>query len=647
MRMPDSTRGSATDARQRKGILQWRRQLPVPAAHETMSQVTSEVVVWDLESQPPGNEEVLSWRSHVSTASTRSIPRYLEDHAERLRAKYLAFIHDLGESRIDGRRVVDHLDMGDGFSLWWMTHLAVKSPFKSPRIYDCLRLLALEEMLLNGRPSHLTLRTADRELAWAIERLCRNLRVAFAWQASRRKWSLRGFWRELPYGLQALTSLRHILRWQSGERAVLFCSYFMHLDEAACASGRFRTRFWESLPEHLHASGIRTNWIQIFSFSAAIQDLRTALAWVRQFNRDSGRQGCHVFLETYLTMGLVIKGLIRWLRLAVAAWRLRQVRREFSTKGSGVWLWPILRRDWQISLAGPVGLQNCLESVLFDAVLRDLPKQRRGLYLCENLGWERAFLHAWRKHGHGEIIGVPHSTVPFWHLTYFADPRSLDAGYAGAMPMPDKLAVNGPMAWTAFAGTGYPPGKLVKVEALRYQHLVTATVCDSREKDMRSPQQKAAGCRVLAVGDMVPETMGHFLSLLEGARQRLPPGYLFTFKPHSGYVPDCNACPGLRVTMTDALDKLLKDHDVVFAANSTTASVEAYLAGLPVIVALDEMGLNLSPLRGHPGVRFVSRPEELAEALQLADSLKVNRQEQDFFFLDDKLPAWDKLLASA
>ena len=76
-------------------------------------------------------------------------------------------------------------------------------------------------------------------------------------------------------------------------------------------------------------------------------------------------------------------------------------------------------------MRGSAAVINLLWIELFDQALRDAPRQDKGFYLCENQGWERAFIHAWRKHGHGELIAVPHATVRFWDLRYFADPRTV------------------------------------------------------------------------------------------------------------------------------------------------------------------------------------------------------------------------------
>src|SRR5580704_3743461 len=180
--------------------------------------MTVSVAVWDQKDAPPATaDKVLFWQSYTECGAISSIPRYLEDNAARIRSKYLAFIHDLGERRIAGKRVVDHLDLGDGFSLWWMTHLAEKSPLKSPRIYDCLRLIALEEILAILRPSQLTLITADRVLAQAMRRLCQNLSIDFRCRlrgGSEREWSLRRFYDRLPFSVRGLLSFRHVvMRW--------------------------------------------------------------------------------------------------------------------------------------------------------------------------------------------------------------------------------------------------------------------------------------------------------------------------------------------------------------------------------------------------------------------------------------------------
>jgi surface carbohydrate biosynthesis protein (TIGR04326 family) len=627
--------------------------------------VSASVIVWDQKTDPPDTVgQVLCWQSYAQGAGVVSVPRYLEDHADRLRAKYLAFVYDLGQSRIHGKSLAVHLDRGEGFSFWWMTQLAEKSPFKSSRLHHCLRLIALEEILLKKKPAELSLVSSDRDLAQATRELCRKLQISFVWRPqkpSRRDVSLRRVYLGLPHPVRGLFSLAKLLitrwplrkgrapSWFSGDGAVFLCSYFMHLDPVSCAEGHFVSHYWGVLLRHLHNNGRRTNWVHHFVLSPAVPDTRTGLDWLQLFNGDARNQGYHTFLSSYLTLSVVVRALKDWIRLNVVAWRLRNIQTAFYPKGSVVWLWPVLRRDWQTSLNGSIAIVNCLWRALFDAALNDIPRQRVGFYLCENQGWERALLWAWRKHGHGKIIGVPHSTVPFWHMYYFDDPRSLNAQQSCAMPLPDHLAVNGSVAWTAFAGAGYPVERLVEVEALRYLNLYRVTPQPDLDSEAcRVTKRPMSKTSVLILGDMIPESMHNLLNLLKDAMQLLPTGYKFTLKPHPGYEVHLVDYPGLQADQTiEALDQILRQYDLVVAANSTSAAVDAYQVGLPVIIMLDGNQLNLSPLRGYPHVRFVNTPEELAEALQSADrSVVVDAEEDNMFFLDPELPRWNRLLSA-
>jgi surface carbohydrate biosynthesis protein (TIGR04326 family) len=630
--------------------------------------VTASVLVWDQKGEPPCvPERVLCWQSYAHGNSVCSVPRHLEAHAERIRSKYLAFIHELGESLIAGKRVVDHLDLGGGFSLWWMTTIAEKSPLKSPRIYDCLRMFALEEMVAERRPSNLTLVSSDRSLAQALQAMCRKLGIGFSWQRrdSRQKWSLRRAYLALPYALKALVSLRHVVmrwplralrnpHWQAGERATFICSYFIHLDPNLCAQGQFHSRQWGNLPKLLQESGRRTNWLQLFLFSEAVPNVETGLSWTSQFNADSRNQGCHSFLDSYLTFTLVLKALKYWLWLCAVSWRLRDIPPAFCPNGSALWLWPLLRDDWCVSLHGQIGMGNCLAIEQFDAALADVPRQEFGLYLLENQAWEKALLRAWRKHGHGRIIGVQHSTAPFWHLYYFHDPRSLRAQTKSPLPLPDRLAVNGAVVWNAFLVSGYPENLLAQVEALRYLNLSgVATPRAARTTSHDAMTARVSGSprlKILVLGDMIPSSMDHLLRLLEGALGVFPDAYALTFKFHPGLAIDLTDHPALKAQQTtESLERILASHDVAVSANSTSAAVDAYVAGLPVIISLDGDDLNLSPLRGQSGVRFVSSSQDLADALRAArgDAAVADSDRNEFFLLDPELTRWKRLLAEA
>lgn len=630
--------------------------------------VSVSVVVWALRGEPPADAgDVLLWQGYADGSGVQSVPRYLEAHAKRLRSRYLEFIHDLGERQINGKSVAEHLDLGDGFSFWWMTHLAEKSPFKSPQLYDCLRLMALEEILVERGPSRLALHGVERDLAEAIEAMCRNLGIGFVWHFASRpksKWSLRRIYLALPHPVQGLISLRHLVmkwplrrlerpRWFSDRKAIFLCSYFFNLDAASCSAGSFHSNQWGNMPAYLQQGGWHANWIHHFLRSPDDRDIQARSQWLNLFNRDALNQGCHSLLESYLSWAVVRRALWKWLCLNAISLRLRNAHGMFNPRDSAASLWPLLRTDWWTSLRGPAALSNCLWVELFDAVLKDIPHQPTGLYLWENQGWECALLRAWRRHGHGRIIGVPHATVVFWHLNNFDDPRTLESVAGCAKPLPDHLAVNGPMAWRVFEdAANVLPGRFVEVEALRFQYLAEPGFglpgTGSSSPHGRAFPVDGKRRKVLILGDFTEKQTLKMLSCMEEALHLSRADVSLVFKPHPVSRIRQRDYPSLPFeTTSSALVEILPTCDLVFSSNTTSAGLEALLAGLPVLVFLDEEDFNHSPLRGVEGVRFVGTARDLAAALDSIRHPATAPALEEFFWLDQKMPRWGKVLAPA
>ena len=290
-------------------------------------------------------------------------------------------------------------------------------------------------------------------------------------------------------------------------------------------------------------------------------------------------------------------------------------------------------------MVGTFSINNLLSIALFDAALKDMPPQQKGFYLCENQSWERALIHAWQKHGHGQLIAVPHSTVRFWDLRYFSDPRAFHSAKSDSMPRPHLTALNGKAAIQAYIKVGYPSDELIECEALRFEYLY-----NWRSRNT-STKQAGAAMRLLVLGEYSAVGTRKLLQLLEATVVQVP-NMAITIKPHPGNVVMASDYPVLSPSVTkEPLEHILNDFDVVYSGNMTSAAVDVYLAGLPLIVMLDESELNFSPLRGKSDVHFVSSPAELA--IELAQAIRqatIPRAKDEFFFLDPEYPRWKVLL---
>jgi surface carbohydrate biosynthesis protein (TIGR04326 family) len=616
------------------------------------------LTVWDSGADAVVEHGVVyHWNGYSEIGTSRSLFRYVEKHGERLRSKYLAWIHDLGQSECGGKRLVEHLTLEEGFSYWWMTLLTEQSPWKSPSIMSAIRLFALEEIILEARPNLVRIVTADLGLATIVEELCANLHIPYAHVQpvadSRIRWTLRDVYRRLPFTVQGLISFVRLMhlrwplryagaqRWFGGKRSVLLCSYFLHFDQPLAALGEFKSQFWGQLPAILQETGYGINWLHQYVHSSSVPNPRAAREMVRRFSERNAARGHHSFLDAYWSWRLLLRVFRRWAALHRVNLRLaRGMEQAFRPTGSHFSLWPLMRADWYASLIGPPALTNCLSIDLFDEALQDLPHQRVGLYVCENQSWERALVRAWRKHGHGQLIAVQHSTVRFWDLRYFIDPRTLDLKGECALPRADLLALNGRAAVDAEVAAGYPQDAIVECEALRFGYL--------EDIGSYAPPERSGDrqLRVLILGDYSPVITDKMLRLLELAAARLRIDACYTVKPHPGCSVNPQRYPLLRLQATaEPLGSILRAFDVAYASSVTSAAVDAYLAGLPVAVLLTQEDLVFSPLRGQPGAHFVAEPEELAAVLQEARDSPVKRREwNDFFFLDAALPRWRRLL---
>jgi surface carbohydrate biosynthesis protein (TIGR04326 family) len=617
--------------------------------------------VWDADGMPPiGNWIVVLWRSLQADVSLGavSIPLLVERNSDSLRASYLAWIYELGERKVHGQSLADYLQVRPGFSFWWMSLLAEKCSYsKSPQIADAIRFMALVQWVGGHSPAKVVLVSANRALVKCVRLWCAGLGLAFEWRQMSVKpvkmpW-IRRIYELLPHPLRALIWLaRHLhqswpLRrvglseWRASKGRVTFMSYLFNLSPDSLKSGRFESSYWAHLPKELLREGIGTNWLHWYVKDSLLPCERLAAKALRQFNVAAGGEQVHVTLNTFLEVRVVIKTLSDAGRMA---WKVRLIPGKFfEPSHKGVNLWPLFEEEWRESSFGLAAINNALALSLLESALQLLPKQCAGIYLQENQGWEFAFVHAWKSAGHGQLIGVPHSTVRYWDLRYFFDRRSYDRSGIAALPMPDLVALNGKAARESYSRGNYPMDKTRDVEALRYLHLEKISVKADEIHQPGNPFMK-----ILVLGDYLSRNTHLQMSLLEEAMLRLPGNVIVTVKPHPACPIQSENYPMLRMDLTkEPISQLLTGCSVAYTSAGTSAAADVYCAGVPVVSVFDPNTLNQSPLRDRNDVFFVSNAEGLASALLVAmTTTRPDSRSQDFFQLDSRLPRWRALLKS-
>ena len=619
----------------------------------------NKVCIWDLsDSLDKSRSDIVAWNTFTIGNDQLSVPQYLEKNSERLRSKYLAFIYELSHSVIDGKSLLEHFEIDDQFSFWWMTKIAEKSPFKSPRIYDCLRIIALEELIQDHRFTEITLESSDAELAETIQHLCLVLNVRFTWRKNPTpiSFTLRGLYESLPYPIRGILSLRHLvarwklkntkkINWFNGGDAILICSYFFNL-KSTNKDDEFYSNQWGDLPGHLMGGGYHLNWIQHYLPSPSIPDVKSALGKMDSFNYAPNKEEIHSFLDGFLSARIIFRVFNKWLKKSLLNWMFLNISESFKIKGSAVWLWPLLKHDWKSSITGSDAMISWIWLELFDTALAEIPKQQLGFYLWENQAWEMAFLRAWQKHGHGKAIGVPHATICFWHLNNFEDLRTYTEKILYLKPFPNYLAINGLKAWSQFLDAGYPKLQMKQVEALRFSYLERIEFTFSRKQNRQTSFALDQGKQLLLLGDF---TLAHTLKMLDcirGASEILGHQIAVTVKPHP--VCEINQAQYPYITFEiseEPICNLLKEFDVVLVSNTSSAGLEAFLSGLSVAVYIDGDDFNHSPLKGLLEVSFVTNPRELVYFLATQMNDEVIPQVDNYFWLDSHLGRWSNLIS--
>lgn len=616
------------------------------------------LVIWDYDHKPDNNlDDVINWNSYDISEQNRvfSLPNFVEDNAENLKLKYLKLIYDFGETRINGKRIIDHLKVRNNFSFWWMTLFVEKSHYKSFQIVNIIKLMALEQWLLKNNYKKLSLHTSNKELGHSLSILANRLNINFEWkkeQSAKQSTKLntnllKRIYFFFPCLIQAHIWLFYyaisnwklkgigLHEWRKTSATTTFVSYFTNLEPEAVQKGVYQSRYWTSLIDFLDNKKYPTNWLHIYLKSDLLPSSKSAKTLIQKFNSSNDGNQIHTTLSSFLSVSLILNTLNDWYKLIKLN---RLISKQLEAQSA--YLWPLFKKDYQSSIFGISAIKNLLFFNLFEKAMNELPTQSKGCYLQENQSWEFGFVSAWKSSGHkNNLIGFPHSTVRFWDLRYFFDSKIYDRKDLLGLPLPNYVGVNGEAAKELYLAGDYPKESLIELDALRYLYLADLNYLKVKENKINLKRKT-----VLVFGDYLQENTLKQLKLLLSASSEIDGSTYFIIKPHMACPIDIKELKGINCELSlKPIDELLTISDVVYSSAVTSAAVDAYCAGLPVVTFIDGQTMNMSPLRGHKGVYFVSQSKELSMAINCA---KVTNKKlaSDYFYLENNLPRWTNWL---
>ncbi len=613
------------------------------------------LLIWDSAEPPPDSKEYKAlWQSYTIFDSSReiSIPQLVEKDADQYKAQYLAFIYDLGELKVKGKRVVDHLEIRPGFSYWWMTPLIEKSnAYKSRWISDVIKFYAINKWLKKQSFNEIKLVSSNHKLAECLKSLCKTKGNIFEYQSlpvevKHTSW-IRYIYGVLPHFFQVSIRLfKYLLlrrplkgvglkEWKSSKGKITFISYFDNLVPEAIKEDRFESRYWPKIPDLLQSKDKAVNWLHICIDNESSPNFKQTKELINTFNYTSKNKQIHITLDSFLNMRIIFNSLKDWMHIR----RSGKLLRSAINKRQILEVFPLFENDWLDSIYNPIAINSIIKFNLFESAFKLLTVQDKGVYLQENLSWEFGMIQAWNNSNHRDLIGFPHATIRYWDLRYFFDERSYVRTPDNCIPLPDFVAVNGPVALKAYKDGKYPNKNLVEVESLRYLYL--------KDFDIIKHKSTKKEIHLLVAGDVLESDTYKQLDLLESAIKSIKTSVKVIFKPHPMCQINIHNYPSLNIVLESRpIYKLLTECDVVYTGPTTSVVVEAYCIGLPLITVLNASDQNASPMRGYDNIKFISTSEELAFAIQ--GEQKIQKPFCDkYFYLDGKLPRWKRLLFSS
>ena len=141
--------------------------------------ITDEVIILEGKVSTPldSSQMIFDWDGQLDVELAISVPAYIEANDDRLRKKYLDFVYDLGSEKLFNNRLNDEYIVYKGYSLWWMSTIIEKNLVKSPAISDCIKMLALEEMILKHTPKSIKVFSNNDALIQTISKFAKNFKI--------------------------------------------------------------------------------------------------------------------------------------------------------------------------------------------------------------------------------------------------------------------------------------------------------------------------------------------------------------------------------------------------------------------------------------------------------------------------------------
>ncbi len=615
------------------------------------------IQIWDIDNPMPHTNETNFFFRELDIDINKnkrniSIPAYIKKNSKSLREEYLKWIYELGLTKIKNKTVIEFLNVKNNFSYWWMSSINEKNNIlESPQIETAIKVIALNKLIDKKKINQISLFTDNKKLLKFYKSFSKKKNIKLKYKLYKKEnqsFNIKLSYEYFPLFIQAFLWLLYYLikrwnfiklntsNWNNTQSKLTFVSYLPYVDDKNLTDNKFKSIYWGNLFNNLEKQNISSNWLHILTPSTSAQKSKNTLRLLRNLNNSKRNNENHITLDSFLNFKLIFQIIYDWFLIAFKSTKI--IKKISNVPSNNLNLFPFIEDDFKNSFFGKKLMSNLYLLNLMKTSFQSINKQKIGFYLQENLDWEFSLSWAWKRYGHGKLVGYPHSTIRFWDLRYFFYRDIFNLKGINSIPMPDNIAVNGELNKMHLIEGGYSENKLIKLEALRYNYLINLKNKILKRKSVKFNNKLT----ILIVESYDDNRLKQWFELI--LKQNL--NYSIIFKPHpisSNYNLQGEFKNKVKIS-NKPLKELFLVSDYVFCGY-TSASAEAIFLGINTFIFFDPKKLNASPLLGLKNMNFINSSEDLTKALTTSSNRKINHF-KNIFYLDKNNKRWSQLINS-
>lgn len=624
----------------------------------------SRVTVWfPNEECPAKHNPTILWQQFMSKGNTfenvYSLPKMINDEAGRWKQTYLQWLNRMRQIVIGDKSLEQHLQIDTNLSYWWMVLPTEFSFSKDSLAYKCIRLWQLIELIDQNKWTEINIIDAESDIAVVLkkwgEKTGRKVHVENRGTALRFLKYPRSILSKNSV-FQILLGTRHIItefikyglkapkfyeNYSNSNSRITIIDYFDNFKVNSYSPDVYQSNYWWKMPKLLEASGIKPQWLHIDFRNRTSPSIAKARKTIDVLNKNSSDKQ-HFLLQDFMSCSVLICAISNYLKIISLNFRLKQAKLIWRDSHYGIDVWPMVKKSWKKSFYGMNAAENSIYASLFKAALNKSNKESSCLYLFENQPWELLLLNEWKSVSNKKIFGVPTSLVRSWDLRYaLGNVAGINSSQL-YLPSPDAILVTSESMLDIFRIYGHTSKKLILVEALRY--LETSQELINQIIDISSVSKSVI--KILVLGEYNPGLVVKQLKFINGLINIRGKKIQVNYRPHPSVNMDLISLnQGAKVSTHLNINTDLKECDLVFSSNMSSANIDAHIAGKPLIVLEDASVLD-GWISGIIKDYSITSIEELIEAVDnFADNKFRNLPGNTaLLLLDPKLPRWKLFL---